>query len=99
MRPDEWKDRLRELVQKAGIFKILIVILSGILLIFLSWGGMSEKETSRKEKETVTGTEEEQGNDLLGYQARMEEQVEDILGRAEGIDDVDVMITLRAERR
>ena len=43
MRPDEWKDRLGELVQKAGIFKIIIVILSGILLIFLSWGGMSER--------------------------------------------------------
>ncbi|MCI8365191.1 MAG: hypothetical protein HFG34_09620 [Eubacterium sp.] len=98
MRPDEWKDRLRELVQKAGIFKIVIVILSGILLIFLSWGGMSEKDEPRKEKETLTGTETEQGNDLLSYQARMEEQVEDILGRAEGIDDVDVMITLRASR-
>ena len=81
MRPDEWKDRLGELVQKAGIFKIIIVILSGILLIFLSWGGMSEKEAPREEKETVAGTGTEQGNDLLSYQARMEEQVEDILGR------------------
>jgi len=98
VKSDEWKEQLRELVQKAGMLKIVIVIVSGILLIFLSWGGLSGKRAPQEEKETTAGTETEPGNDLQSYQARIEKQVENILCRVEGIDDVDVMITLRASR-
>lgn len=97
MKRDEMGDRMKEIIQKAGPVKILIVILSGILLVLISCGDLFEKKDAEQEKGSVQ-TESEPGDDLQSYRKMMEEQVRSILEKVDGVGAVDVMITLRASK-
>ena len=100
MKKDELTDKIKELIQKTGPVKLGVVIVSGILLILLSCGSLpgknlpAEEETTQYSQEENTGAESE----LQRYQDRMEQKVEKILEKVDGVEDVDVMITLRASK-
>lgn len=90
-------EKIKELVQKAGPFRIGVVVVCGILLLLLSYGDMFGK------KETVSSNytkkaEQFSGNELTDYRERMERQVKSILEQAEGVGRAEVMITLKASR-
>lgn len=98
MRKDEFTDRIREIIEKAGPAKLVIIIVSGILLLVLSYGNLSGRREAGGEENVVVQKETETGNEMLNYKNTMEEQVRAILEKVEGVDDVDVMITLRASK-
>lgn len=100
MRKDELTEKIKEFIQKTGPMKLGILIVSGVLLIILSCGGLPGKslpdadEAAEYSADETAGTESE----LRSYQDMMEQRVEKILEKVEGVDDVDVMITLRASK-
>lgn len=96
MRKDEVTEKIKELIQKAGPMKLGIVVVSGVLLILLSCGGLTGKVPSGTENPVER--EETSEDDLESYQERMETKVKKILEKVEGVEDVDVMITLRASK-
>ncbi len=88
-------DKVKELIQKAGPFRIGVVAVSGILLILISYGGTPGKTDGGEEKDVVTETAEVSA-DQETYRERMEMRVKSILEEAEGVGKADVMITLKA---
>ena len=40
----DYFEKLKEIVHKAGMFRILVVIVSGVLLLLISYGKVFEKE-------------------------------------------------------
>lgn len=92
---DDKYDQIKELLQKAGPFRIGVVVLCGILLLIISCGNIFDKKSEKTDAKAVQ-EQQEQGDTLEGYRVRMENQVKSILSKAEGINDVDVMITLKS---
>lgn len=87
----KWK----EMIQKIGVFRLLLLVLAGVLLIVLSLpskdSGSETLETVSKESETDSGlflTEMEK------YIKRQEKETEELLSKVEGIGKVEVMLTL-----
>lgn len=81
----EWK----KIIQKAGPFRIGLVIVCGVVLLLLSLPGSSEKtvqvETTREKEETT----------LNEYKRNMENELKKILSQVTGVGKVEVMITLK----
>ena len=50
----DYFEKLKEIVHKAGMFRILVVIVSGVLLLLISYGKVFEKEEPRP-AETMEG--------------------------------------------
>lgn len=96
MKRDELAERIREMIQKTGPAKLIILIVSGVLLLLLSYGNLPAKEETDGEERTGARKETSVEDEMLNYKNTMEEQVKAILEKVEGVDDVDVMITLRA---
>lgn len=93
-----YSDKLKEIVQKAGPVRILAVVISGILLLLLSYGNMfrtdEAPQTGQKEAETGQSADYE----MKTYREQMETQVKEILEQAEGVGTAKVMITLKASK-
>ncbi len=85
----------KEMLQKAGPARIGMVVLCGLALIFMSWGG--EIFSSGNEVETVDEEKEESSGDSLAmYKAEMEQELRELLQSVQGVGTVQVMLTLRA---
>lgn len=87
------KINLRELVEKVGMPRLLLLVLAGVLLLVFSLPGGKGTE----ERDTVkTGEKEEELalDAMETYARRQEEATEDILSRVSGIGKVKVMLTL-----
>lgn len=98
MQKDDWTDRIKEMIGRAGPVKIMIIIISGVLLIVLSCGNLFDNKNSDEKDTAVSRNTGQESNDLQVYKNTMEEQVESILEKVDGVDDVDVMITLKASK-
>lgn len=88
------KQAIREMIQKIGVTRLIIIVLAGVMLLVLSMP--ADKESS--EKETIT-TESGEENDaaltaMYQYAKKQEEATEKILSKVEGIGKVEVMLTL-----
>lgn len=88
------KQAIRELIQKIGVTRLIIIVLAGVMLLVLSMP--ADKESS--EEETIT-TETGEENDvalsaMYQYAKKQEEATEQILSKVEGIGKVEVMLTL-----
>ncbi|MDD7404229.1 MAG: stage III sporulation protein AG [Butyribacter sp.] len=87
------KQKLRELVQKAGIPRLILLVLAGILLLVVSISGRQPTET--EEEEVSTGqTEEIALTAMQQYAKKQEQKTEEILSKVEGVGKVKVMLTL-----
>ncbi len=85
----------KEILQKAGPARIGMVVLCGLALIFMSWGG--EFFSSGNEVETVEEEKEESSGDSLAmYKAELEQELRELLQSVQGVGTVQVMLTLRA---
>lgn len=90
------KQAIREMIQKIGVMRLIIIVLAGVMLLVLSLP--SGDNTSEKEEE-VSGLETEKGSDVAlsamsQYARKQEEETEKILSKVEGIGKVEVMLTL-----
>lgn len=86
------KQKLRELVQKVGITRLVILVLTGIFLLVLSLPEGKTSGTGESQKET--GKEDIALLAMQQYAKKQEEKTAEILSRVEGIGDVKVMLTL-----
>lgn len=90
------KIKLRELVEKVGVPKLILLVLAGVMLLVFSLPGGEDK----KEEETVNYTaqdgEELALNAMEVYAKKQESKTEEILSQVSGIGKVKVMLTLKA---
>lgn len=94
----DYMEKIKEVVRKAGPFRIAAVIVSGVLLLLLSCGNVFSKPDTRREPDVVSESAGPPANELTDYKEQMETQVKEILERVEGVGAVDVMITLKSSR-
>lgn len=94
---------IQNVIQKAKNMKKdqwLIVILAGVLLfiIVLPTGGTKKEaageKSEAKAEQTATGTETATGETAEAYETYLEQRLETLLGRIEGVGKVQVMVTL-----
>ncbi len=95
------KQAIREMIQKIGVTRLIIIILAGIMLLVLS---VPPKEKASEENVSVTESMagQESNTALLAmsqYAKRQEEATEKILSKVEGIGKVEVMITLSSSEQ
>lgn len=89
------KQKLRELVEKVGLARLVLIVLAGILLLVLSLptGQLADvKEVKEENAEEIT--EELALNAMQQYAKNQEKKTEEILSEVEGIGKVKVMLTL-----
>lgn len=88
------KINLRELVEKVGMSRLILLVLAGVMLLVFSLpGGKATEE--RDTVKTGSKAEEELALDAMEtYAKRQEEATEDILSQVSGIGKVKVMLTL-----
>lgn len=87
-------DKWRELVSRfwpPGKDKLLILVLLGLLLAVVAIPVEKEQE-SGESGEPVT---EQMPEENLDYESRMEQKLEQLLGRVEGVGEVQVMLTFQ----
>lgn len=87
-------EEIKKFIQKMGLLRLMLVIVCGVLLLFLSYPGheaepdiQSANSTSVQTAETVT---------LEDYKRAREEELEQLLQKVEGVGQVETMITLKA---
>lgn len=90
---EEWK----KIIKKAGPMKLGVVILCGVLLLLLSYGGLgkSEEQTGGVAETGTTGAAEEQ-TDMEAYKQKREQELKELLQKVQGVGKSEVMLTLKA---
>ncbi|MCH5251681.1 MAG: stage III sporulation protein AG [Lachnospiraceae bacterium] len=91
-------EEIKKLVQKAGPFRIAIVVMCGIFLLLLSCGGSLFGESDTTEAESIQETlqQSETTDSLERYKGKMEQELSELLQKVEGVGQVQVMLTLKA---
>lgn len=89
-------EKIKEIVRKAGAFRILAVIVSGVLLLLLSCSQLIQPGEPEETGEMAAEAGRPVKNELTDYKEQMQSQVKEILERVEGVGAVDVMITLKS---
>ncbi len=98
MKNDEYWNKIKDMIQKAGVFRIGALVVSGILLIVFSCGDFFPVDTEVEENTEEVSREQVSSGELEDYKGSMEKQVTEILEKVEGVGKADVMITLKASR-
>ena len=86
-------EQIKELIHKIGLLKLGIVILCGVFLMVLSWGGKEQEAVMNSATEAPT---QEGGDSSEEYNQAREEELRRLLQKVDGVGGVDVMITLKA---
>lgn len=95
---NDYMEKGKELVKKAGMFRILVIIVTGVLLLLLSCSGLSGQKEGADEEKRNAPVQEAAETDLDTYREEMETQVKQILEKVDGVGSVSVMLTLKASR-
>ena len=85
------REDFRQILHRMGPFRLGAIILCGIVLLFLSCGGMGAGTTKSTSEEQAEFTEEEE------YREQMRTELMKLLGQVEGVGKVQVMLNLRNE--
>lgn len=90
-------EEVKKVIQKAGPFRIGAVVLCGILLLLISCGdslfGAGEGGSTDSPSATPAAEERETSGQ---YKERMENELAELLKKVEGVENVQVMLTLKA---
>ena len=96
MADHKWK----ELIQKVGPVRLILVVVCGVVLLLLSCGGLtvgsgtgSVKSTGQDVQSADDGSTKES---LSQYRERMENELVAILEQVQGVGKVQVMLTVQA---
>lgn len=89
------RDNIKEFIQKIGFFRLLIIVLAGVMLLVLSLPSGSASHTEESGEEMQISSE----SDALflameKYAKRQEKETAEILSKVEGLGEVEVMLTL-----
>lgn len=95
---NDYMEKGKELVKKAGMFRILVIIVTGVLLLLLSCSGLSGQKEGADEEKKNAPVQQDGETDLDTYKEEMETQVKQILEKVDGVGSVSVMLTLKASR-
>ena len=95
---NDYMEKGKEIIRKAGPFRIAIVIVTGILLLVLSSTDRWQAGSGKDEEVTQVSRENSVETGTDNYREEMESQVKDILEKVDGVGAVDVMITLKASK-
>ncbi|MCD7824409.1 MAG: stage III sporulation protein AG [Clostridiaceae bacterium] len=91
------KNTIRDILQKVGLPKLVLLVLTGIILLVLSFpSGESDSDTVSETEETTEQNEAEALEAMEAYARQQEEDTKNILSKVEGIGEVEVMVTLAA---
>ncbi len=84
---------LKKIVEKAGAFRLGIVVICGILFFFLSYSGEDKSPDTETAESRIT---ESETDSLEEYKKEREEELKELLQKVEGVGQAEVMITLKA---
>lgn len=95
------KQAIREIIQKIGATRLIIIILAGIMLLVLSMpAGKKSPEEDNTAAEPAAGQESSTAlSAMYQYAKKQEEATEKILSQVEGIGRVEVMLTLSSSEQ
>ena len=90
-------------LKEIGLPKLAMIFVAGILLIFLSVPNIFGKEEAKNKTSDVSSQPQQKETNTTSYDsntyiAEMEEKLESILRKVNGIGDVEVMITLKSSK-
>ncbi len=90
-------------LKEIGLPKLVMIFMAGILLILLSIPNIfGKEETKKKTPDNSTAIQQNDTNttsyNANTYIAELEDKLENVLKKVEGIGDVEVMITLKSSK-
>lgn len=89
------------LLKEIGLPRLLIILVTGLFLLILSFSEMFDNNSDNNPIESTTSevnTKKQNDEDLTLYTENLQQRVKNILGKVEGIGAVDVMITLKSSK-
>ena len=93
---EKYKEKIQPLVKEIGFFRMLLIVLAGILLLYASADtGKSVPDNQKVEQEQETY---EENTELDMYIENMEMRLEHVLSNVQGIGEVEVMITAKSSK-
>lgn len=90
----DWQAKIKQI----GPTRLVLLIITGILLLSLSYGDFFPAGTIKKDTTEANGTAEQENITEDQYRIKMENRVKELLRRVEGVGKVEVMITLSASK-
>ena len=90
----KWK--IRELVEKVGMPRLILLVLAGVMLLVFSLPEGKSRETTSTGKMTAQNGEELALDAMETYAKKQEQSTEEILSQVAGIGKVKVKLTLAA---
>ncbi|MGN0297636.1 MAG: stage III sporulation protein AG [Lachnospiraceae bacterium] len=82
-------EKLKELLSKMNFWQLLLILVAGFVLVFLS---LPKKEESEPVQQNSTLSELTESS----YEEKLERKLEEMLSQVEGIGEVEVVITIKA---
>ncbi len=90
-----WKEKIKEI----GLDKLIMILLTGTAILLLSVPGFFQSEDSKKDSEITEGVAEiSVQKEIDCYVENLENRLEKILKKIEGVGEVDVMISVKGTR-
>lgn len=86
--------KIRELVQKVGLFRLVLLVLAGVMLLVLSLPSGSSQPSEEKKGIESSGEGDTLFQAMELYAKRQGEETAKILSKVDGIGKVEVMLTL-----
>lgn len=87
-------EEIKKLIQKMGLVRLVLVVICGVLLLFLSYPGRSGEPDTESVDSPYVQTEEK--TTLEDYKSAREDELRELLQKVEGVGSAQVLITLRA---
>ena len=87
-------EEIKKIIQKIGLMRLILVVVCGVLLLFLSYPGSAfEPDTQDVASQSV---QSEEKTTLEDYKRAREEELKELLQKVDGVGTAEVMITLKA---
>lgn len=90
----KWNLRFREIFQKIGFFRLILLSMAGVVLLIFSFPENNQQKEEITLLENTYNEEQMALNAMEIYSKKKENEVAELLEQAEGIGKVKVMITL-----
>ena len=90
----KWNLGFKEIFQKIGFFRLMLLSLAGVVLLFFSFPENNQQKEQKTLLENTYNEEQMALNAMEVYSKKKENEVAELLEQAEGIGKVKVMITL-----
>lgn len=87
-------EEIKKLIQKVGLMRLVLVVLCGVLLLFLSYSGHEDEPDIQSADSSLV--QSEVTTTLEDYKKAREDELEELLQKVEGVGSVEAMITLKA---